>query len=140
MARGVEEIYARVNESYNDIIFRINDSEKNTKGKLLNDAFLAALYKTREHYDKNELAEAREACESLREVSKPLLKHEWNRVKSGELNYRMAKYLAIFVLVVGLLAASSNAYFIWDEGNNHPASIEEKRNKSMHSTANASAN
>lgn len=139
MVRDVEEIYARVNESYNDIIFRINDSEKNTKGKLLNDAFLAALYKTREHYHKNELAAARKACEPLREVSKPLLKHEWKRVKSGELNYRMAKYLAIFVLVVGLLAASSNAYFIWGEDNNYPASIEEKPNKSMHPTANASA-
>jgi len=139
MARDVEEIYARVNESYNDIIFRINDSEKNAKGKKLNDAFLSALYKTREHYHKNELSEARKACEPLREVSKPLLKHEWKRVKSGEINYRMAKYLAIFILLIGLLAAFSNAYYIWGEGNNHHASIVEKPNKSMQPTANAAA-
>ncbi|MEX0739043.1 MAG: hypothetical protein WD071_06860 [Pseudohongiella sp.] len=139
MARDVEEIYARVNESYNDIIFRINDSEKNSEGKKLNDAFLSALYKTREHYHKNELSEARKACEPLREVSKPLLKHEWKRVKSGELNYRMAKYLAIFVLLIGLLAAFSNAYCIWGEGNIHHASVVGKPNKSMQPTANAAA-
>ncbi|MGP9500558.1 hypothetical protein ACT3UJ_03820 [Halomonas sp. 86] len=139
MARDVEEIYARVNESYNDIIFRINDSEKNAKGKKLNDAFLSALYKTREHYHKNELSEARKACEPLREVSKPLLKHEWKRVKSGELNYRVAKYLAIFVLLIGLLAAFLNAYYIWSEGNKHHASVVEKPSKSMQPTANAAA-
>lgn len=130
MARDVEEIYARVNESYNDIIFRINDSEKNEEGKKLNDDFLSALYKTREHYHNNKFAEARTACEPLREASKPLLKHEWKRVKSGELNYRMAKYLAIFVLLSGLSAAFSNAYYIWGEGKNHHASVEEKPNKS----------
>ena len=69
MARDVEEIYAKVNESYNDIIFRINDSEEKEEGRVLNDAFLSALYKTREHYTKNELAEARSACEPLREAS-----------------------------------------------------------------------
>ncbi len=139
MARDVEEIYARVNESYNDIIFRINDSEKNAEGKKLNDAFLSALYKTREHYHSNELAEARKACEPLREASKPLLKYEWKRVKSGELNYRMAKYLAIFVLLGGLLAAFSNAYYIWGEGTSYRSSDTEKPNKSMQPTANASA-
>jgi hypothetical protein len=112
MARDVEEVYARVNESYNDIIFRINDIEKNTKGRDLNNAFLSALYKTRELYHKNELSEARKACDPLREASKPLLKHEWKRVKSGELNYRVAKYFAILVLFSGLLAAFSNVYYI----------------------------
>jgi hypothetical protein len=95
MARDVEGIYAKVNESYNDIIFRINDREKRKKGKGLNDTFLSALYKTREHYHKNELAEARSACEPLREASKPLLKHEWKRVKAGEWNYRISKYFAV---------------------------------------------
>lgn len=139
MARDVEEVYARVNESYNDIIFRINDSEKNAEGKKLNDAFLSALYKTREHYHKSELSEARKACEPLREASKPLLKYEWKRVKSGELNYRLAKYLAIIVLLSGLLAAFSNAYYIWSEGNNHHSSVEEKPNKSTQPTTNAVA-
>ncbi|ART82035.1 hypothetical protein CBP31_04860 [Oceanisphaera profunda] len=109
------------------------------KGKKLNDAFLSALYKTREHYHNNELSEARKVCDPLREASKPLLKHEWKRVKSGELNYRMAKYLAVFVLLSGLLATFSNAYYIWGEGNSHRAIAAEKPNKSMQPTAKASA-
>jgi len=139
MARDVEEIYAKVNGSYNDIIFRINDSEKRKEGKALNDAFLTALYKTREHYNKNELAEARSACEPLREASKPLLKYEWKRVKAGELNYRISKYFAVLVLACGLIAAFSNAFYIWGTNSNHVTVSSEKPNKSMQPTAKASA-
>jgi len=114
MARDVEEIYSKVNESYNDIIFRINESEKSKKGKAINGAFLKALHKTREHYNKNELTEARTACDSLRDTAKPLLKFEWKRVKNGELNYRISKYFSIFVLFAGVTSASLNAYMIWD--------------------------
>lgn len=117
MARDVEDIYAKVNESYKDIIFLINDREKRGKGKALNDAFLEALYKTREHYHKNELVEARSACEPLREASKPLLKYEWKRVKAGELNYRISKYFAVAVLACGLVAGFINASYILDSGN-----------------------
>lgn len=139
MTRDVEEIYAKVNESYNDIIFRINDREKRKKGKELNDTFLSALYKTREHYHKNELPEARSACESLREASKPLLKYEWKRVKAGELNYRISKYFAVIVLVSGLMAALSNSFYIWNVNSDHAAVSEEKPNNSMQPTANAVA-
>ncbi|WKD30215.1 hypothetical protein NDQ72_09820 [Halomonas sp. KG2] len=138
MARDVEEIYAKVNESYNDIIFRINDREKRKKGKELNDAFLDALYKTRKHYQKNELAEARSACEPLREASKPLLKYEWKRVKAGELNYRISKYFAIFVLVCGLIAAFVNASYILGAGNESTTTAEAKPNQSMQLTADVS--
>ncbi|MBW4934878.1 hypothetical protein [Marinobacter sp. F4206] len=124
MARDVEKIYAKVNELYNDIIFRINDIEKRKKGKELNDAFLSALYKTREHYHKNELAEARSACEPLRETSKPLLKHQWKRVKAGEWNYRVSKYLAVLVLISGLVAALFNANYILSKGDDITVSQE----------------
>ena len=112
MARDVENVYAKVNESYNDIIFRINDSEKSINEKALNDAFLEALQRTREHYNRNELAEARNACDPLREATKPLLKYEWKRVKAGELNYRISKYFAVLVLICGLLATGLNLHFV----------------------------
>lgn len=113
MARGVEEVYSKVNESYNDIIFRINESERSKEGKSINGAFLTALHETRQHYNKNEFAKARAACDSLREATKPLLKLEWKRVKNGEINYRISKYLAILILVIGAAAASLNVYMIW---------------------------
>jgi len=34
MAKDVRDIYERTNETYNDIIFRINDNEKIQRGKL----------------------------------------------------------------------------------------------------------
>jgi hypothetical protein len=126
MARDVEEVYAKVNESYNDIIFRINDREKRKKGKDLNEAFLSALNKTREHYLRNELAEARSACEPLRKASKPLLKHEWKRVKAGEWNYRISKYFSVVVLATGLAAALANANYIWSEKNPSAPSADQK--------------
>ncbi|MBV7469888.1 hypothetical protein [Aeromonas sp. sif0611] len=130
MARDVEEIYSKVNESYNDIIFRINDSEKNKEGKQLNDTFLAALKKTRDHYNKNELSEARTACDDVRNTAKPLLKFEWKRVKNGEMNYRISKYFSIFVLLIGVISASANAYIIWNENSmNHPTQAEAHRFK-----------
>lgn len=140
MARDVEEVYAKVNESYNDIIFRINDSEKKKKGKDLNDVFLSALNKTREHYLKNELAEARSACELLRKASKPLLKHEWKRVKAGELNYRISKYFAVIVLAAGLVAALTNATYIWSEKSPSISnSSQEVPNNSIQPNAKAAA-
>ena len=114
MTRDIEEIYLKVNESYNDIVFRINENEKSKKGKRVNNEFLTALRKTREYYNKSQFTEARIACHDLRDKAKPLLKFEWKRVKNGELNYRISKYFSILVLLIGVISASLNAYLIWD--------------------------
>lgn len=113
MARDVEDVYAKVNESYNDIIFRINPGEKPGEGKQLNEAFLAELKKTRDLYNSSDLLGAMKACEPLRAVTKPLLKYEWKRVRSGELNYRLSKYFAAFVLLAGFVAIGLTLYFAW---------------------------
>ena len=135
MTKGVEKVYAKVNESYNDIIFRINENEKNREGKELNKAFLEALKNTREHYNKNDFSSARAACDPLRDATKPLLKFEWKRVKNGEPNYRYSKYFSIFVLGIGIFIATANAFFIWDfnSGNKPEQKLEQKPNKSFKS-------
>lgn len=117
MARDVEDVYAKANESYNDIIFRVNENEKNKKAKEINSSFLTALQETRQFYNQNEFPEARKACDPLREATKPLLKLEWVRVKRGELNYRISKYFSILVLLTGLGSATLSAYLIWDSRN-----------------------
>ena len=118
MARDVEDIYAKVNESYNDIIFRINDDEKDPEGKMLNSAFLSALSVTREKYNESQFTDSRLACDDLREKTKPLLKYEWKRVKEGEKNYKFAKRLSAFILSVGILLSGANLYIIWHVGSN----------------------
>lgn len=113
MARDVEDVYAKVNKSYNDIIFRINHSEKPGEGKKLNEAFLAELKKTRKLYNSSNFSGAMKACDPLRDVTRPLLKYEWERVRAGELNYRLSKYFAAFVLLAGFFAIGLMLYLSW---------------------------
>ena len=130
MAKGVEDVYSKVNSSYNDIVFRINENEKNPDGKIINDRFLKALSVTRQQYNQSEFSKARNSCDELREATKPLLKFEWVRVKSGEKNYRIAKYVSIIVLSVGITIAVSNAYLIW-QYNNHQQVKNSEPNKKL---------
>lgn len=113
MFRDVENVYTKVTESYNDIVFRINDDEKNKKGKKINDNFLDELRNTREYYNKNNFSEAKKACDKLSEAAKPLLKYEWKRVKTGELSYRVSKYLSIIILLIGIALTLLSVYMIW---------------------------
>ncbi|SEN35768.1 hypothetical protein [Nitrosomonas marina] len=130
MARGVEDVYSKVNTSYNDIVFRINENEKNPKGRKINDRFLKALSVTRQHYNKSEFSKARNSCDELREATKPLLKFEWVRVKSGEQNYRIAKIVSIIVLIIGIVIAVLNAHLIW-QYNNHQQAQNSAPNKKL---------
>ena len=117
MTRDVEEIYAKVNESYNDIIFRINPDEKDKKGKKINDEFLHTLSETRALYNKGKYAEARLFSDQLRSKTKPLLKYEWKRVRSGEKNYIRAKWLSVGTLLLGVGLAILSLYLIWAATN-----------------------
>lgn len=139
MARDIEDIYAKVNESYNDIIFRINDDEKDPKGKKLNGEFLTALSETRDKYNKSQFADARLACDTLREKTKPLLKFEWKRVKEGENNYKIAKRISIVILSFGILLSGANLYIIWSvssdssaQGNTTEQTSSEGKNQQAH--------
>lgn len=104
MARDIEDIYSKMNESYNDIIFRINDKELETNGNEINSNFLSKLMLTRQLYLAGKWDDVIKSCDELREASKPLLKHEWNRVKEGEPNYRKAKKYSLIVLFIAVLA------------------------------------
>lgn len=118
MTRDIEDIYSKMNESYNDIIFRINDKEVNTNGNEINSKFLSELKRTRQLYLTGKWDSVIESCDDLREASKPLLKHEWNRVKEGEPNYQKAKKYSLIVLCIAFLAVvTSTAYSILDPDN-----------------------
>lgn len=110
MTKGVEETYSQVNKMYNDIIFRINDNEKKSDLKKLNDDFLVALEESRDLFNKNEFNEVKVSCNKVRTHAKPLLKNEWERVKSGEPAYRYSKHFAITILTVGIVIFSYSSY------------------------------
>ncbi|BDM64758.1 hypothetical protein NFHSH190041_22100 [Shewanella sp. NFH-SH190041] len=101
MAQSVDETYSKLNKSYNDILFRINPKEKNKKHTLINNEFLTALSETRELYMKSDFLGAVKACDKLRNKTKPLLKYEWIRVKSGEPKFKFWKNFAVLILAMG---------------------------------------
>ncbi len=102
MATGVGDTYNKVNASYNDIIFRINEHETDEVGKKLNNELLSALKETRSLYNSSDYFKALDKCDGVRDATKPLLKYEWERVKKGEPAYRRAKWVALIVLSLGL--------------------------------------
>jgi hypothetical protein len=113
MAKETEDTYIRGNKSYNDIIFRVNDSEKNAEIKKINDKFLNCLEKTRELFnddDWTKLHEIQAHCDDLRLATKPLLKEEWKRVKAGEPIYRLSKRFSAALLIIGFLVFSYSSY------------------------------
>lgn len=121
MARDVEDIYSKMNESYNDIIFRINDKEVDKDGNEINSKFLSELNNTRQLYLTGKWDDVVKSCDALREASKPLLKYEWNRVKEGEPNYHKAKKYSLIVLFVSmLLIVISTIYCIAESKNREP--------------------
>lgn len=127
MTKGIEEIYAKVNKSYNDIIFRVNDKEEDEEGKILNDAFLKALETTRVYYNKANYIESFKSCDAVREATKPLLKYEWKRVKKGEPAYKKAKKVSAFVLVCGLVVAILDfGYVIYQSQNSQPVPTKQE--------------
>ena len=137
MTKGVEETYSQVNKMYNDIIFRINENEKKPDLKKLNDDFLAALEESRDLFNKNRLEEVKVSCNKVRTYAKPLLKIEWERVKSGEPAYRYSKYFSVVILSVGISLFSYTSYKIIDTvlvGQSQTETvIKSKPNKSSNS-------
>lgn len=104
MALTIQEAYARVHESYNDIKLRINPNEANRDGKKLNDEFLEALENSRTLHNSNDFRGIQAACDVVRDAAIPLLKYEWTRVRGGEPAYKVAKRISLAVVGFALLS------------------------------------
>lgn len=96
-------IIDRQDQAYTSITLRVNKEEGNNKHKSVNNCFLTALEQVRQAYKDARLEDARELLVPLRDSAQPLLKYEWERVKSGEKAYRVSKYAALAVLLFSIL-------------------------------------
>jgi len=107
-----------LNTSTFDILLRINPDEANSK-KLL-DAM--------EAFNALTADETKLTTENIRTVEREflasaqvLLKSEWRRVKSGEWTFRIAKLLAMIVILVSIAIGCFAAYSTsWPERNSSP--------------------
>ena len=114
MAQSMSEIYVKLNNSYNDILFRVNPVENNKEATKINSAFLDSLAKTRDLYKEKKFLDAIEACEKLRDTSIPLLKYEWVKVKNGETIFRFWKRFSVCILILGLIISSLSTMIVYN--------------------------
>lgn len=97
-------------QAYHSIVLRINPNDTNKKMKELNDVFLQALNTVKQNVEDEKYEDARTVANTLSIKMQPILKYEWERVKKGELIYRVTRGTAIFIVIAALAAASNLGY------------------------------
>lgn len=99
--------YVELNQASTRIKLRINRNERESKLILQSMSEMEALFSQRPtDPPKVSLKQINKIVEALERDAPPLLKKEWQRVKSGEPIYRWATWLALSVLVAtGLMVA-----------------------------------
>lgn len=100
---SVKDQYEMVVVNFTSILLRINPNEKKKDLAKMNQDFIEAVHTARRHFNEVKLIESRHQCNVIREMSIPLLKVEWERVKKGEFAYRASKFFAAIILLTGLM-------------------------------------
>lgn len=95
---GLKEEIVKMERVHASILLRLNPHEH---GHIINKLnVIKELYKTKDILN-SQVMDVHE--NELLELFQKDLKKEWNRVKSGELAFRLAKYAAVALIVFGLL-------------------------------------
>lgn len=102
--------FDNASQSFTSIVLRINPSDGNSETKEKIREFLLVLDAVRDAVRNEKHDDARQLADSLSEKMQPILKYEWERVKKGERIYRFTMAAAIFIVVVGVVAATVFVY------------------------------
>ncbi|MDF1600111.1 hypothetical protein PZ895_10005 [Mesorhizobium sp. YIM 152430] len=98
--------YDNAARAFTSICLRLNPDELNSERVDVNKQFLVKLNEVRNLVRKDQYSEATVAADELNDLARPILKEEWNRVKSGERNYRYSRNGAAILLLLALIAVS----------------------------------
>ena len=102
-AEKVSDIRYQVAEVYSRIMLRLNNEEVEHE-ELLRLMKVAISKQNEALATKSDSAETMKAIEAATDYSRPLIKKEWDRVKSGEPAYRHARNGAIICILILCLA------------------------------------
>ena len=113
---NLRPLYIPLNTSTFYILLRVSSSEPNSEA-LLNamSDFQALLADER----KLTMENIRASEAKLLTASQVLLKSEWRRVKSGEWTFRIAKLLALIVILASTVLATLVAFRVWKPESAH---------------------
>lgn len=95
--------YDEASSSYTSIFLRINPDDTDPELRRLNLAFLSQLHQVRSAVHDERYEEAFELASELKTLSHPILKAEWERVKSGEPTYKRSRIFAFSLLMAGFI-------------------------------------
>lgn len=123
--KSIEAYYDSSSRTYTSIYLRINPDDKDPVLKKHNKKLLGEMVKVGDALEVENYSEAVEIATGLRDFARPILKIEWERVKSGEKMYRWSRFAAGAILVAGLVALGvGTAYYI-----THGNSVSTSANK-----------
>ncbi|MEL6416515.1 MAG: hypothetical protein AAFQ15_16405 [Pseudomonadota bacterium] len=86
------------------ILLRLNPNEKSAVDRAKIEAFESHLREMRDAIDSSNYSKVNELGKLIIDTLRPILKTEWDRVKRGELTFRVSKYVGGFILVLSLSA------------------------------------
>lgn len=128
LLRERSRLYEEALSAYNSILLRINPNETRKQVHALNTAFLNALRTAQRFYEAGHTEALEDNLEQLSEAAAPLLKYEWDRVRSGEPAYTRAKITSLTIAIVSgvaalLLMLAAILYLPRDGGSKAPHSV-----------------
>ncbi|CQH35465.1 hypothetical protein AB8899_18145 [Yersinia enterocolitica] len=104
--KDIESSHKQYVEACTSLLTRINAQDPDLSIRDINKAFLDALNNIQNAFNAKNYSNAAILTKELIDSSKPLLKAEWERVKSGEKTYKRTKLLAWGLSISGLILAT----------------------------------
>ncbi|MDO6692687.1 hypothetical protein Q4574_05300 [Aliiglaciecola sp. 3_MG-2023] len=103
LATSLRESHETYCRTVTSLLLRINPDESDVVFAKMNAEFLEAFQAVRDSFNSSDYQRASDLCGDLREKAVPILKSEWKRVKRGERTYRISKWVAGLLLMLGAL-------------------------------------
>jgi len=106
--------------AYTSIVLRINATDENRSMKQERTQFLSEISALKQNMNDEKFDDVAAAIAPLREKLKPILNNEWEKIRKGELAYRITRAVAIIIVLAGLAAAFVFAYRAYHTGGAVP--------------------
>jgi hypothetical protein len=115
-ANAISQHYDNASRAYTSIILRVNPEDKDLRLRKLNNELLDNIESVRNAVREGQYADALNLSDELPKLARPILKHEWERVKSGERLYKLSRFFAALILVSGLVMSGVSVTYYLNHG------------------------
>jgi hypothetical protein len=96
------ETYKDARESLTSIQLRLNPEHVKKRPKSPEAILWDAISRARADFAADRLDETEVDCDKIRDAAAPLLKQEWERVKKGEMIFRVVRVISLVLVSFGI--------------------------------------